>query len=74
MREAMRDSPELKRPVPPGIVSVRIDPDTGLLANPGQGNAIFEYFPEENVPGSMSNATGETTGSEGTGELVRDIF
>jgi penicillin-binding protein 1A len=74
MREALRDSPELKRPVPPGIVSVRIDPDTGLLANPGQGNAIFEYFPEENVPGSMSNATGETTGSEGTGELVRDIF
>jgi penicillin-binding protein 1A len=74
MREALRDSPELKRPVPPGIVSVRIDPDTGLLANPGQGNAIFEYFPEENVPGNMSNATGETTGSEGTGELVRDIF
>jgi penicillin-binding protein 1A len=74
MREALRDSPELKRPVPPGIVSVRIDPDTGLLANPGQGNAIFEYFPEENVPGNMSNSTGETTGSEGTGELVRDIF
>ena len=74
MREALRDSPELKRPVPPGIVSVRIDPDTGLLANPGQKNAIFEYFPEENVPGNMSNAAGENTGSEGTGELVRDIF
>ena len=74
MRQALRDSPELKRPVPPGIVSVRIDPDTGLLANPGQRNAIFEYFPEEDVPGKMNGETGENPGSQGTDELVRDIF
>jgi penicillin-binding protein 1A len=74
MRQALKDSPEQKRPVPPGIVSVRIDPDTGLLANPGQQNAIFEYFPEEDVPGKTSGDTGENPGSQGTDELVRDIF
>ena len=74
MRAALGDSPEVKRPVPPGIVSVRIDPDTGMLANPGQGNAIFEYFPEESVPGQMSRDDGDSPGSQGTDELVRDIF
>ena len=74
MRAALGDSPEVKRPVPPGIVSVRIDPDTGMLANPGQGNAIFEYFPEESVPGQMSRDDGDNPGSQGTDELVRDIF
>jgi len=73
MRQALRDSPQQERPVPPGIVSVRIDPDTGLLANPGQANAIFEYFPEEAVPGKM-NDTGENPGSQGTDGLLRDIF
>jgi len=29
---------------------VRIDPETGLLAAPGQSNALFEYFKEEDVP------------------------
>jgi len=74
MREALRDSPERKRPVPPGIVSVRIDPDTGLLAKPGQGNAIFEYFLKETVPGRVSPEDGQGSGGQGTDELVRDIF
>lgn len=50
MREALSNSPELSRPIPEGIVHVRIDPDTGLLARPGQSDAIFEYFRVENVP------------------------
>lgn len=74
MREALRDSPEQQRPVPPGIVSVRIDPDTGLLASPGQANAIFEYFPEEAVPGQMSNDSGDNPDNPGTDGLLRDIF
>ena len=73
MREALRDSPDLKRPVPPGIVSVKIDPDTGRLASPGQSNAIFEYFLQENVP-QRSGQEGPGAGSQGTDELVKDIF
>jgi len=50
MRTALADSPERERPIPDGIVNVRIDPATGLLARPGQKDAIFEYFRSEQVP------------------------
>ena len=50
MRAALADSPERERPIPEGIINVRIDPKTGLLPRPGQADAIFEYFRVENVP------------------------
>lgn len=50
MDAALKDMPEKMIPEPPGLITVRIDPDTGLLAQPGQHNAIFEIFKEENVP------------------------
>jgi penicillin-binding protein 1A len=74
MREALADSPDVQRQLPPGVVHVRIDPVTGLLAAPGQDNAIFEYFREELVP-----AQGGPDGSPGAGgittdDLIKDIF
>ena len=45
-----RDVPLRVRPLPVGLVNVRIDPSTGLLAAPGQRDAVFELFPLENVP------------------------
>ncbi|WP_027950634.1 penicillin-binding protein 1A [Haliea salexigens] len=73
MRGALRDSPDVQPPLPPGVVHVRIDPDTGLLARPGQQNAIFEYFREDRVP-APSGGAGDA-GLRGTTEdLVRDIF
>lgn len=50
MRTALADSPDRNRPIPEGIVNVRIDPKTGELARPGQSEAIFEYFRVEKVP------------------------
>ena len=50
MRVALADSPDRPRPVPEGIANVRIDPRTGLLASPGQNDAIFESFCVQNVP------------------------
>ena len=74
MREALKDSPDRERRLPPGIVHVKIDPETGLLAKSGQRNAIFEYFREEHVPAQQAedNAPG---GSNQLGDdLVKDIF
>jgi penicillin-binding protein 1A len=75
MRVALSDKPVRERPVPPGIVHVRIDPDTGELAASGQRNAIFEYFRTENAPrraaGNNRPANGGTNASE---DLLRDIF
>jgi penicillin-binding protein 1A len=50
MRVALRDSRDRPREIPQGIVNVRIDPETGLLARPGQAQAIFEFFRVEQVP------------------------
>lgn len=41
MKEALKDVPERKLPIPAGIVERRIDPKSGLLANEG---GITEYF------------------------------
>lgn len=66
----MEDAP-LKRP--DGLVSVRIDPETGNRAYPGQPNAIFETFRVENVPKQMEEAptfsnSYDSEGSEGESE------
>jgi len=54
MAEALEGVPEVALIPPEGIVSVRIDPVTGLLAYPGQKDAIFEVFREEDVPSSAA--------------------
>ncbi len=50
MAAALANKPERPMKQPPGISSVRIDPETGMLAAPGQANAIFEIFRSEDVP------------------------
>ena len=50
MREALRGVPENQMPMPPGIVSVLIDKETGCPANAGQRNVTFEVFRQEHVP------------------------
>ena len=50
MGEALKDTPERPLAEPPGLVTVRIDPDTGLLARPNQRNVIFETFQEGYAP------------------------
>ncbi len=50
MGEALKGRPEHVQPEPEGLVTVRIDPDTGLLARGDQPDAIFETFREDTVP------------------------
>ncbi len=50
MREALKGTPEKLLQRPAGLVTVKIDPDNGLLADSNQSNAIFETFRSEYVP------------------------
>jgi len=50
MRDALRGVPENRMPMPPGIVSVLIDKETGCPARAGQANVTFEVFRQEHVP------------------------
>ena len=50
MGPALQGVPERQLEQPSGISTVRIDPDSGLLARPDNPNAIREYFIEDQVP------------------------
>ncbi|GMR07328.1 MAG: penicillin-binding protein 1A [Gammaproteobacteria bacterium] len=64
MGEALKGTAESTFEQPPGMVSVRIDPDTGELAQAGQKNAVFEIFREQYAP-TRKSGTG-TAGEEAT--------
>ena len=49
-RIALKGVPEHQMPMPEGIVSVKIDRETGCPARAGQANVIFEVFREGHVP------------------------
>jgi penicillin-binding protein 1A len=74
MREALRNSPDVEREMPHGVVNVRIDPETGLLASPGQEETIFEFFRKENIPQRNELDRGQESTNGNTDELIQDIF
>lgn len=50
MAEALRDVPESPQVKPPGLVTVKISPNTGEPAAANDLSGIFEIFLEDNVP------------------------
>lgn len=70
MGAALKGAPEASMPQPPGIVTVKIDPKTGLLAAPGESDAIFETFraghlPKPDTPAAVSGTEATPQGSRG---------
>ncbi len=75
MRVVLQDIAEKSLKQPDGLVTVRIDPQTGLLANAGTGNAIFETFPADKVPDRSAESIqqagdGEAHGSDGQPDSI----
>ena len=56
MRDALKSVSEYKFSQPEGVVMVKIDPETGARAKPGDLDAIFEIFREENLPEEPTEA------------------
>ena len=78
MREALDGVKEKELEQPPGLVSVRIDPKTGLLANATTKDAIFEFFLADQVPTEQSDSVeGEQTdipAEVSPADITEDIF
>ncbi|OOZ42294.1 peptidase [Solemya pervernicosa gill symbiont] len=68
MREALDGVPEQPLEQPSGLVTVRIDPKTGMLATSGQPGAMFETFRSEYVPKAETIGVSVQSGSETTTE------
>jgi penicillin-binding protein 1A len=64
MREAHEKRPATEFPRPAGLVALRIDPKTGLLAYEGEEDAIEELFLQGTEPQAVS--TPSAAGDGGT--------
>ena len=77
MRVALEGVPEHPLEMPPGMVTVRIDPRTGKRAGVDQKDAIFEVFRAANAPKEMP-AAAVTSGADGSAaapvDEPEDIF
>ena len=65
VRVALKDVPEYSLEMPPGMVTVRIDPRTGKRAGVDQKDAIFEVFRAANAPEEVP-APSVTSSSNGS--------
>ncbi len=68
MGSALKDIPEQPLKVPTGMVTVRIDPQTGKRASVDQSDAIFEVFRSENAPKELS---GEAVSNSEPGQPIK---
>ena len=79
MREALKGLPEKPLIQPAGIVTVRIDPESGLLAGSGFPKAMFESFRKENVPEQsaevkFSNKSGDGENKDEDFDMPEQLF
>ena len=81
MKSALKGVDEKPLEQPRGIVSVRIDPKTGKLANAKTTDGIFEYFLEDQVPTETQEIQpAQIPGQEGTtqqggaGDITEQLF
>ncbi|MCD6009040.1 penicillin-binding protein 1A [Halomonas sp. IOP_31] len=71
MRQALKGTPEIVPERPAGIVTARIDPDTGRRLQDDQPGGIEEIFRESNLPDyepqRIDSELEDSSGSQGTG-------
>jgi penicillin-binding protein 1A len=76
MKVALNGEPSSLMARPNGIVNIRIDPETGRRARPGQEGAMFEIFREEDAPPPLDPQDDSSGGSNNgsSDDLSRQIF
>ena len=76
MAIALENTPEANLPQPDGLVTVRINKETGELALPGTQNAMFEIFRKEYAPRKQRNLSPTAKLQENTTVEIapEDIF
>ena len=65
MREALRGVPERQRPMPEGLVTLRISPQTGTLVSAENPDGVPEIFMANHLPDSGSVAQGPEAQASG---------
>jgi penicillin-binding protein 1A len=71
MGQALKGLPEKAMTVPEGVVSVRIDPETGLQSS---GGTLAEYFYREFLPSEQQAPTAAATATRSPEEVRGQLF
>jgi penicillin-binding protein 1A len=75
MREALRGVPEHRYEMPDGLVTLRITPDTGLLASGENPDAVLETFMTDHLPsGGQFGEEGSTTADTEQNSTSESLF
>jgi penicillin-binding protein 1A len=75
MREALRGVPEHRNEMPDGLVTLRITPDTGLLASGENPDAVLETFMTDHLPsGGQFGDEGSTTAETDQNAANESLF
>ena len=72
MKEALKGTRERSIQPPRGIVTVRIDPETGEVAGASHEGAVFESFRRERVPPGLAERVSE--GGSGAETVAEELF
>lgn len=72
MRQALKGMPESNLPRPPGIVSVRINADTGQATDASDSDAIFELFRKQYAPTLSQSSTPASSVDSGSSDNQND--
>ncbi|MCM0610949.1 penicillin-binding protein 1A [Marinobacter sediminum] len=74
MKVALNGTPPAMMQRPNGIVNIRINPETGKRARPGE-DGVFEVFKEEDAPAPLPPENeSDDNGNSGGDDLSRQIF
>ncbi|PSF05825.1 peptidase [Marinobacter fuscus] len=73
MKTALKDRPSAHMPRPNGIVNIRINPETGERARPGE-EGLFELFKQEDAPDPLKARDNGHQGTNADDDLSRQIF
>lgn len=74
MATALAEKKQRFHPQPDGLVSVKIDPTTGLRATANTEDPIFEFFREENIPADVDQSGSARTYGDYPAPMPEDIF
>jgi penicillin-binding protein 1A len=74
MKVALQGLPESPLELPVDMVTVRIDPETGLLARSDDASAIYESFREDLVPTQSAPVAGSGYAGDSGSAPVIDLF
>ena len=70
MREALKDVPEQKLPMPDGLVQLRVSKETGTLVSAENPDGMLETFMVNHLPSSATPANAQTPQQSAGGESL----